>query len=113
MTTSSNTAIAEWFATRFPADWFTGPADIRSDSEEILVVGPLPVPEVGDDAEAQVVACRARIQGFREDTRALRMRSLARSVMPIRGPPAGRTLARCSAGGCTCGGRCWPCVSRR
>jgi hypothetical protein len=40
-----------------------------------VVIGTLPDPDTGDaDAETRDAARRARIQGFREDTRALRMR---------------------------------------
>ncbi len=50
--------------------------------------------------------CHAGEEDRFDESEALRMRSLARSAMPIRGPPSKRTLARCPAGGCTCGGRC-------
>jgi len=68
-----------WFAGRLPDDWFVGPPDVSHDRDEIVVVGTLPEPTVtsdGGDADPEMVAaaCRARIQGFREDTRALRMR---------------------------------------
>jgi hypothetical protein len=65
-----------WFAGRLPADWFVGPAEVRSDREEILVVGTLSDPELpeGASAEASAAARLARIDGFREDTRQRRMR---------------------------------------
>jgi hypothetical protein len=68
-----------WFAGRLPDDWFVGPPEVSHDRDEIVVVGTLPEPTVtsdGGDADPEMVAaaCRARIQGFREDTRALRMR---------------------------------------
>src|SRR5438552_3886166 len=68
-----------WFAGRLPDEWFEGPPDVIHDRDEIVVVGRLPVPTVAPDggeadAETLAAACRARIQGFREDTRALRMR---------------------------------------
>jgi hypothetical protein len=76
--------LVGWFAGRLPDGWFTGPPDVHHDRDEIVVVGVLPTPDVladGGDAEADTpdpemlaAACRARIQGFREDTRALRMR---------------------------------------
>ncbi|MCI0633225.1 MAG: hypothetical protein L0206_04820 [Actinobacteria bacterium] len=67
---------AGWFAGRLPSDLFVGPADVRSDREEILVVGTLADPELPNDAtpEAVTAARAARIDGFREDTRELRMR---------------------------------------
>jgi hypothetical protein len=65
-----------WFAGRLPTDWFVGPAEIAVDRDEILVVGNLQEPELPDDAseEARAAARAARIDGFREDTRARRIR---------------------------------------
>jgi hypothetical protein len=68
-----------WFAGRLPDGWFAGPPEVGHDREEIVVVGTLPTPTAladgGDvDPDTFAAACRARIQGFREDTRALRMR---------------------------------------
>ena len=69
------TEVSAWFAGRLPDDWFTGPPEVTADREEILVVGALGEPELGDaDDDAREVALRARIKGFREDTRAQRMR---------------------------------------
>jgi hypothetical protein len=68
--------VSAWFAGRLPDSWFTGAPEVTADREEILVVGHLPEPEVAADADADAceVARRARIRGFREDTRAQRMR---------------------------------------
>ena len=68
--------VQAWFAGRIPEGWFTGAPTVTVDREEILVVGPLAEPTVPDGADESgaTVAERARIQGFREDTRALRMR---------------------------------------
>jgi hypothetical protein len=68
--------ISGWFSGRLPEDWFTGPPEVRVDRDEILVVGKLPEPEIAADAtsEAKESAVTARIDGFREDTRARRMR---------------------------------------
>jgi hypothetical protein len=66
---------AAWFAGRLPDDWFEGPPRVEHDKDEILVVGRLPVPTSmpeGDDAV--LAAITGRIGGFREDTRAHRMR---------------------------------------
>jgi hypothetical protein len=68
-----------WFAGRLPDGWFAGPPAVSHDRDEIVVVGILPTPTVVSDAgeaDADMVAAasRARIQGFREDTRTLRMR---------------------------------------
>lgn len=71
----SGEEVRAWFAGRLPEEWFTGPSEVTVDREEILVVGPLSEPKLEDDtdAEAAAVAKRARIEGFREDTRARRM----------------------------------------
>lgn len=63
----------DWFAGRLPEEWFTGPATIEVDREEIVVIGELPsvesTSETGSDA-----AIDGRIARFRESTRADRMR---------------------------------------
>lgn len=61
--------VADWFASRLPDDWFTGPPAIEVDREEIVVVGELPPPE-----EAPAAAVDSRVSRFRETTRAHRMR---------------------------------------
>jgi hypothetical protein len=67
--------VQAWFAGRLPDGWFSGPPTVTADREEILVVGALPEPDVGQaDDDAATVARRARIKGFREDTRGARMR---------------------------------------
>src|SRR6266404_3770759 len=77
MTTSTKTQdLAGWFAGRLPDDWFSGPPEVTSDREEILVVGTLAEPECPKDADesARATAREARIKRFREDTREQRMR---------------------------------------
>ena len=76
MTTTKTATLEGWFAGRLPDDWFTGPATVTADREEILVVGTLGEPEYpsGADDAAIGAARRARIQRFREDTREQRMR---------------------------------------
>ena len=64
-----STEIQAWFAGRLPDDWFTEPAEVTTDREEISVTGSLPAPE-SDDADA---AAEGRIKRFREDTRAQRI----------------------------------------
>jgi hypothetical protein len=68
--------VRAWFAGRLPDDWFTGPAEVTLDREEILVVGTLPDVELpaGSPAGASAQARDARIEGWREDTREKRMR---------------------------------------
>jgi hypothetical protein len=56
--------VAGWFAGRLPDGWFTGPAEVTLDRDEITVVGTLPEPDVGEgDAAA---ARTGRISRFRE-----------------------------------------------
>jgi hypothetical protein len=87
-----------WFTGRIPADWFEGPPTVTSDREEILVVGTLPAPELPEDAgeEGTDAALASRISGFREDTRARRMRIA---------DEAQRRFGRKVSWGASCGGR--------
>ena len=76
MTTRTTTQdLAGWFAGRLPDDWFTEPAEVTTDRDEILVVGRLAEPDYPKDADdsAKSAAREARIQRFREETRAQRM----------------------------------------
>ena len=73
--------VQSWFVGRMPDGWFAAAPVVTADRDEILVTGPLPVPALaeggGDDssgADQLEVTCRARIAGFREDTREHRMR---------------------------------------
>lgn len=63
--------ITGWFRGRVPDTWFEGPLEVVADRDEVLVVGTLPTPDLGDDlgAEARDVALAARIAGFRGETR--------------------------------------------
>lgn len=71
-----NPELLAWFAGRLPDEWFTAPPEIRADRDEILLIGELPVPRLGDDAgaDARAQAARSRMQAFREDTRPARIR---------------------------------------
>ena len=73
---ASDDEIRGWFAGRLPDDWFTAPVELTTDRDEILVVGEIPAPDlpVGESEEARASAIAARVAGFREDTRARRMR---------------------------------------
>ena len=75
MTNAPEDLIA-WFTGRLPDSWFTKTPTITADSEEILIVGELAEPELGegttDDARRQARA--ARIDRFREETREQRMK---------------------------------------
>jgi hypothetical protein len=68
--------VSGWFAGRLPDEWFTEPATVAADREEILVVGTLAEPDYPSDAddEGRAAARRARIQRFREETREQRMK---------------------------------------
>jgi hypothetical protein len=72
----TDTKLRGWFAGRLPDGWFTGPPEVSSDRDEILVWGTLVEPDAGADADdaTKTAARLARIQGFREDTRQSRMR---------------------------------------
>jgi len=54
---------------RLPDEWFSGPAEITVDREEITIVGTLPEPESEDVGSA----AEGRIKRFREETRARRI----------------------------------------
>lgn len=62
--------IAAWFTGRLP-DWFTGDPEVRVDREEIIVLGTLK--DEGENAH-DVSYAKGRIERFREETRAERMR---------------------------------------
>jgi hypothetical protein len=70
--TTNDSEVAGWIRGRLPDSWFTGPAEVTTDREEILVVGTLAEPEgvegEADGAEA-TAAAKGRISRFREDTR--------------------------------------------
>lgn len=61
---------------RLPKSWFSGPAEVTADGEEILIVGTLPDVELasGTSGEAREAARSARIERFREETREDRIR---------------------------------------
>jgi hypothetical protein len=89
--------IAAWFAGRIPDGWFEGPVSIEIDQDEIQVVGSLPAPQLAEGAsEDEVrVAEQARIGGYREDSRAARMR-IAEEAQP--------GFGRAVSWGAQCGG---------
>ncbi len=69
---TTHTQIRSWLHGRLPDAWFTGPAEVTIDREEILVLGTLPTPEGVDgepDGAEMTEAAHGRISRFREDTR--------------------------------------------
>jgi hypothetical protein len=69
-----STEIRAWFAGRLPDEWFTEPAEVIVDREEITVIGNLPEPGPKPDDEAGAsAAAEGRIKRFREETRARRI----------------------------------------
>ena len=68
--------VRGWFAGRLPGDWFTTPAEIVVDREEITIMGTLPeaegAAEQATEAE-RAAATEGRIKRFREETRARRI----------------------------------------
>jgi hypothetical protein len=74
--TTTTTEISSWLHGRLPDDWFTAPAEVTIDREEILVMGTLAAPEgVQGEPDGPEVseAAHGRISRFREDTRAERI----------------------------------------
>jgi hypothetical protein len=68
---SAHETITGWFRGRIPNGWFSEPVSVTVDRDEILVVGTLSPPELGDDLteEGRGVAWASRIAGYREDSR--------------------------------------------
>jgi hypothetical protein len=64
-TADDRAQLQAWFGGQIPDDWFEGPPDVTYDNDEVLVVGTLPPPEDGAEADA--------IERFREETRVQRM----------------------------------------
>ena len=68
--------IAGWFASKVPVGRFSGPPEVTSDNDEILVIGTLPDVELaaGTSEDGRAAARAARIDRFREETRDERVR---------------------------------------
>jgi hypothetical protein len=64
-----------WLIGALPDDWFTERPDITVDRDEILIIGRLPAPDLGEDASAaeRASAEAGRIASFRESTRERRI----------------------------------------
>jgi len=66
---------AAWITGALPDDWFTARPDVTIDRDEILIVGRLPEPDLGDEASAaeRASAEAGRIASWRESTRERRI----------------------------------------
>src|SRR5215468_1896576 len=64
-----------WIIGALPDDWFLERPDVTIDRDEILIVGRLPEPALGEDASAADLASAeaGRIASFRESTRERRI----------------------------------------
>ena len=92
--THSDADLQGWFAGRIPDDWFTGPPEVSTDRDEILIVGDLAEPQTSEEASAEA-ARLSRIEGWREDTRRERVRLALEAEYRFR---------RKVSWGATCGG---------
>jgi hypothetical protein len=99
-----STEISAWFSGRLPGEWFTEPAEVIVDREEVTITGNLAVPEADDapgsseapDSNETAAAAEGRIKRFREETRNRRI-EIARE--------AERKFGRKVAWGARCGTR--------
>jgi hypothetical protein len=72
--TGAAAKVRAWCAGRLPADWFSAPADIQVDREEITILGTLTDPAAAGDSDAErTAAAQGRIRRFREDSRSRRI----------------------------------------
>src|SRR5215469_570689 len=72
--------VNAWIAGALPSEWFTGPAEVVVDRDEIIIVGTLAAPTLeGSDDAQQAVAEQGRISTFREETRERRI-SIAQQI---------------------------------
>ena len=64
-------SIRGWFIGRVDDDWFEGPPSVEYDRDEILVIGRIAEPSMGDDVsdDDKVAARLSRIEAFRKKTR--------------------------------------------
>lgn len=73
---TSSEEISGWIIGRLPESWFAQAPTISIDHDEILIIGRLPEPDLGDGADpvAKEAAEAGRITRFREETREERMK---------------------------------------
>ena len=67
--------ITGWITGRLPENWFEQAPTVTIDHDEILIIGRLPAPNLGDESDsvAKAAAEAGRITRFREETREERM----------------------------------------
>lgn len=72
---TSPEAITGWIVGRLPETWFEQGPTVTVDHDEILIIGRLPAPSLGDESDsvAKAAAEAGRITRFREETREERM----------------------------------------
>ncbi|MGA7835458.1 MAG: hypothetical protein WCA31_09665 [Acidimicrobiales bacterium] len=72
----SSEEISGWTIGRLPESWFDQAPAITIDRDEILIVGRLPAPDLGEavEPESKAAAEVGRITRFREETREERMK---------------------------------------
>src|ERR1700729_3067623 len=81
-----STEIQAWFAGRLPDEWFTEPAEVVVDREEITIVGTLSAPEAGGDGGGG--GARGTDQAVPRADSGAADRDRARGRAPV--PPQGR-----------------------
>jgi hypothetical protein len=74
--TTDQEQITGWLHGRLPDDWFTEPAEVTVDRDEIMIVGRIALPDgvTPEDSDEAKEAAVGRISRFREDTREHRIR---------------------------------------
>src|SRR5579863_3209539 len=74
--TFTSEEISGWIAGRLPENWFEQSPTVSVDHDEILIIGRLSAPVLGDDVDPSAVAAAeaGRIKRFREETREERMK---------------------------------------
>lgn len=94
-TSDADGELLRWLIARIPPTWFSGLPEVLADDDELLVVGRLTAPKLTDAPPGALAAeCRARIAGFRDRSRELRIRLASE---------AERRFGRRISWGATCG----------
>ena len=93
-TPTTTEELSAWFAGNLDDDWFSEPASIIFDRDEIIVTGDLAMPKIDGDTDA-ALAARERMNSFRITTRDARIAMAER---------AEATFMRKVSWAVTCGG---------